>query len=531
MESRLSYRIDRRELPGRAILCAAVLLTWAASADANQTTTNPTDSAEPSAPLSDRQGVVRDRVARLEDRMFQISQALKKAEPEKAAQLIQTIGASRSLLIRQKMDEIARKLQSNQFSDAVDGQKEIDADLQVLLKMLLESPDRLEDRKEEINRLEALQKNLGEIIKEQSKEKRDAEAAARERGQLPPASQPSSQPTESPKAEAAPSLGRQAQCQRSTAEKTKGLLDKMKSASKGSAQQGNGKPEGKDGKQGGEQPQDGQPQEPTPGSQDVEEAIPSQEQAAEKLDAQNPKNAAEKQSKALEKLEQARKAMEEKLQQLRKEQQEQLLAALESRFRAMLARQLECNKATTRLADVGKENWSRSDQLELVDLSQKEYWVSEEAEKALYILKEEGTTVVFPQIVEQVHDDAGDVAARLAAADAGESVRLTQETIAQTLKELLEAIKKKQEENDAGTGEGDNPEQGAQPLLPGSAELKLLRSCQLRVNQATLQADKDRSREGADLRELEARLHKLTQRQQQVHDMAKAMHESLTKPQ
>lgn len=468
--------------------------------------------------------------------MFQISQALKKAEPDKAAQLIQTLGASRSLLIQQKMDEIAKKLQSNQFSDAVDGQKEIAADLQVLLKMLLEDPEKLEDRKEEINRLEAIQKNLEDIIKEQSKEKRDAEATARQRGQLPPTTQSASQPTEPPGGESAPDLNQQSQCQRATAEKTKNLLKQMKGPQKAAPKKGEDPSQNKDGKQGkgddgGGQELDGPPMEASPGSQDVEEAVPSQEQAAEKLDAKDPKSAAEKQAKALEKLEQARKALEEKLQQLRKEQQEQLLAALESRFRAMLTRQLECNKATVRLADVGRGNWSRSDQLELVDLSQKEKWVSEEADKALYILKEEGTTVVFPQIVEQVRDDASDVSERLAEADASEPVRQTQEAIAQTLRELLEAIEKKQAENDAPSGEAEDPEQGPPPLLPGSAELKLLRACQLRVNQATLQAEKDRAREGGDLHELEGRLEKLAQRQKQVHDMAKAMHESLTKPQ
>lgn len=512
---------------------------FAASAAAVQTTTLPADATDSPARLADQQAIVRDRVARLEDRMFQISQALKKAEPEKAAQLIQTLGASRSLLIRQKMDEIARKLQSNEYSDAVDEQKEISADLQVLLKMLLEDPDKLEDRREEIDRLEAIQKNLNEIIKEQSKEKRDAEAAARENGRLPPASQPSSQSAESAGDESVPELGKQSQSQKATAEKTRKLLDKMKKPSKESPKKDKDhgkdkekdKPKDKDGRQGGGQPQDGQQQETTPGTQDVDEAVPSQEGAAQKLDAKDPKGASEKQAKALEKLEQARKALEEKLQQLRKEQQEQLLAALESRFRAMLTRQLECNKATTRLSDVGKENWSRSDQLELVDLSQKEKWVSEEADKALFILKEEGTTVIFPQIAEQVRDDARDVSDRLASADAGDSVRATQEAIAQTLKELLEAIEKKQSESDSDAGEGETPEPGPQPLLPGSAELKLLRACQLRVNQATLQAQKDQSKENADLRELEVRLQKLAQRQQQVHDMAKAMHESLTKPQ
>ncbi len=515
----------------RLILNGVLVGAVANSLAAHQTTTLPSDGDPPAANLADRQAVVRDRVARLEDRMFQISQAMKKAEPEKAAQLIQALGASRSMSIRQKMDEIVAKLQSNQLSDAADGQKEITADLQALLKMLLEDPNKLDDRREEINRLEAIQKKLEEVIKEQSREKRDAEAKAREMGQIPPATQPSSQPGESAQVGPTPNLGKQAQCQRSTAEKTKGLLEKMKESSKGSSQSGQGKSGEKEGGQEGDQKEGESQQQPTPGTQDVQEAVPSQEKAAEKLESKDPKDAAENQKKALEKLEQAKKSLAEKLQQLRKEQQEQLLAALESRFRAMLTRQLECNKATGRLSDIGKNNWSRSDQLELSDLSQKEKWVADEAEKALYILKEEGTTVVFPQIVEQVRDDAREVSERLAASDAGEAVRSTQETIAQALKELLEAIMKKQAESDSDASNGEAPEDGPQPLLPGSAELKLLRACQLRVNQSTLEAEKDRHRDGVSAKELEARIQKLVQRQQQVHDMAKAMHESLTRPQ
>lgn len=515
----------------RLFLIGVLFGAVASSFAADQTTALPSDGDPPAANLADRQAVVRDRVARLEDRMFQISQAMKKAEPEKAAQLLQALGASRSMSIRQKMDEIVAKLQANQLSDAADGQKEIAADLQALLKMLLEDPNKLDDRREEINRLEEIQKNLDEVIKEQSKEKRDAEAKAREMGRLPPASQPSSQPGEAAQDGPAPDLGKQAECQRSTTEKTKGLLKKMKDSSKKSSQSGQGKSGEQEGGQEGDQKESESKQQPTPGTQDVHEAVPSQEKAAGKLDSKDPKDAAENQKKALEKLEQAKKSLSEKLQQLRKEQQEQLLAALESRFRAMLTRQLECNKATGRLSDIGKDNWSRSDQLELSDLSQKEKWVADEADKALYILKEEGTTVVFPQIVEQVRDDARDVSERLAASDAGASVRSTQETIAQTLKELLDAIMKKQAEDENDPSNGDASEDGPQPLLPGSAELKLLRACQLRVNRATLEAEKERHRAGVSAKELSARIQKLVQRQQQVHDMAKAMHESLTRPQ
>ena len=71
-----------------------------------------------SPPLADQQSAVRDRVARLEDRMYQISQAIRKSEPEKAGRLLESLGAARGMAVRQKMEEIVKQLRSDQYSDA-----------------------------------------------------------------------------------------------------------------------------------------------------------------------------------------------------------------------------------------------------------------------------------------------------------------------------------------------------------------------------------------------------------------------------
>jgi len=584
--------------------CASFAQTTRAKTDPP---TEKTDAPSAGSALADRQAIVRDRVARLEDRMFQLSQALRKAEPEKAAKLLAGLGELRGRSIRQKVDDIVARLRRGEFSDAADGQQAVADDLQRLLQLLLEDPDNLEERRDEIKQLEELRKALDGIIQEQQKEKAaaeasrqaqrraaaleeaaarlknliqrqrnlaeetskagaktealaddqatvreetqavaervesvlDAEAAAgddNEGGEGEPsvandgtapkqAARDIEHATDKMKSaearlrksektqakadqEAAADdlqralekiekkaeeirntlkLDEQGEAQRETAEKTQDLSDDMKRAGKcGGADGEEQEPGGGDKKQeGSDQPGesgDDQPSAPTPGQQGVEQAVPLQEDAADELEDENLDEAIEKQEKALEKLDSAKDALEDRLDQLRKEQQEELLAALESRFRAMLARQVACNKTTNRLAELGVENWKRSDQLELAELSQKQRWVGEQADKALFILVEEGTTVVLPQLVEQVSADAREAADRLAAADVRETVRMMQSDLEQVLRDIIDAIKKKQEDLDSSGGGGGG---GNSPLLPGSAELKLLSACQLRVNKTT----------------------------------------------
>jgi len=300
----------------------------------------------------------------------------------------------------------------------------------------------------------------------------------------------------------------------------------MKRGAEGGGAEGEQKDAGGD--QPGESGED-QPAAPTPGQQGVEQAVPLQEDAADELDDEDLDKAIEKQKQALEKLDNAKEALEDRLDQLRKEQQEELLAALESRFRSMLARQVACTKTTNRLAELGVENWKRSDQLELAELSQKQRWVGEQADEALFILVEEGTTVVLPQLVEQVSADAREAADRLAAADAGEAVRMMQDDLEQVLRDIIDAIKKKQEDLDESGGGGEGG--GDSPLLPGSAELKLLRSCQLRVNKTTGRLREASQSPDASPEDIAARLRHLSKRQTDVAKMAKDMHEAIKKAQ
>ncbi len=629
------------------VLALSVISEARAQSDAAPVTPSSPDS------VADHQLIIRDRVERLEDRLFELSQVLRKMEPDRAQRLLETLGAARSLGVRRKMEDIVEEIRRDAFSDAVDGQEEVTANLHELLKVLLEEPARLEERKEEIAKLERVKEALKNLIEEQERElaaardaiaeanlakdleaaadaveallerqraaaqrdNSDAKEAASKQRAIREATDPladklerlskgalgKAEPDDSDGGSAAGDckaagdaakdlkaasdkmksaeqklesgrsaeagkdqtkaekdlesaleklrdeakklrrklrLEKQAEDQRKTAEKTAELGKQMKGESEGKeSEEGDGQdgdPQGKNGGQSGEnegsqQPGGEQSEQPMPGQQDIEGAVPLQEDAADELDRQDADDAAKKQEEALQKLKQAQDELEDVLEQLRREQQEELLAALEARFRAMLAQQLECNNTTVRLADVGKDRWKRSDQLQLADLSQKQRWVGSEADKALAVLVEDGTTVVFPQILEQIRDDVFIVADRLAAADVGTHVRGRQVDIADTIRQLLDAVKRMQEENESGGGSGGGG--GNSPLLPGSAELKLLRACQHRVNNATEGLDADRLRPTVTLEELAQRLEELQRRQEYVAGMAKDMHESMSRAQ
>ncbi len=587
-------------------------------------------------PLAERQAIIRDRVERLEDRLFRLSRALRESDPEKADKLVEALGTARRFEIRRRIEAIILSLENDRYSDAADQQQAVAADLQFVLKYLLEEPDNLDQHKEDIARLAQLREALKSIVEEQRREKAAAEsakaaearaevlekaaetarrlldrqqdlasetdraepavkkaaeaqvevrgetealaatlregagddtageddggaamkAAAAElddaagamksaeaklgRGEAREAKSDQSRAVEELREAAEeladearrqrekPDLDKQAAEQRETAQKTKRVAEGMKGC-KGGKNGGGGKDKGAKG--GGDSDDKKPAGPPGPRPRDVEGAVPHQEGAADELEKGEFDKALDEQGKALEKLEQAQDEVEDALDQLRKEQQEEALAALETRFRAMLARQIDVSKATDHLSELGKEHWTRMDQLRLAEVSQDQRQVGDQAEEALTILVEDGTTAVFPEIVGQVRDDAIQAADGLAAADTGEHVRAIQGEIEQTLRDLIEAVEKQQDENDFGGSGGGGGGGRCRSLLPGSAELKLLRSCQLRVNQATRLLAEVRAGPDAAGEQIAARLRKLCERQAAVADMARAMDEQMRKGQ
>ncbi|MCA8963311.1 MAG: hypothetical protein H6838_02745 [Planctomycetes bacterium] len=199
---------------------------------------------------------------------------------------------------------------------------------------------------------------------------------------------------------------------------------------------------------------DGESGEPTPGRKKVQQAVPKQRAAAGTLKEYKP--AKQKQQDAKDDLEAARKELDEALAQLRQQLQDEVLRALEERFTAMLKVQRELSVETKTL-DTTRQNVltaagdlpaSLAQRIQAVATSEGDLEV--EAADALKLLEEEGTTAVFPEIIEdlkvQLHDVAKDCRANLTA----KPVQDKQRDIEDTLELLINALRKTIERKEGG---------------------------------------------------------------------------------
>ena len=154
--------------------------------------------------------------------------------------------------------------------------------------------------------------------------------------------------------------------------------------------------------------------------------------------------AAEEQEKALADLTPPRPNWRKILRQLREEQMKQLLAQLEARFQKVLQIQREIYADTVRLDKIPVAERSHAYEIDTGRLSNREAEIVMEVEKALALLREEGSAVAMPEAVQQVRDDMQQLVHRLAE---GKTEVLTQniETdVIKALEEIIDAFKKAQ---------------------------------------------------------------------------------------
>lgn len=225
----------------------------------------------------------------------------------------------------------------------------------------------------------------------------------------------------------------------------------------------------------------------TAGREEIEQARLEMERAIEELKRQSRDNASKAQDEALKKLIAAKEKLEEILRQLREEERELLLAALEARFQKMLALQKIVRAGTVNLNRTPKSNWIGTQVTQLKDLTAKENEIAFEALKALEILKEEGSSVAFPEAVLQIREDMLHVAARLEGEDVGQLTQDIEAEIIEALEEMVEALQKELEKS-KGKKKKPKKSSGTPPdpsLVDKLAELKMLRSLQLRINRRT----------------------------------------------
>jgi hypothetical protein len=278
-----------------------------------------------------------------------------------------------------------------------------------------------------------------------------------------------------------------------------------------------------DQKQDGQQDDNQQQQDPkkqkTPGRKQLEESRDAMQRAIEELKKQQRDDASKEQDEAIKKLMEAKEKIEEILRQLREEEQKLMLAALEARFKKMLAAQLIIYHDTVRLSKADPSE-KASVQARAVKLSQAEQEVLIDADKALILLKEEGSSIAFPESVAGIRQDVQTLVGWLRDAKVGELTQAVEKDVIEALEELIEALQKEMEKSDEDKKKQQQQQQQqqeqSQPLVDQLAELKMLRSLQLRVNRRTKQLSRTFEGEQASEAEAVQQLQQLSGRQARI---------------
>jgi hypothetical protein len=438
--------------------------------------------------------------------MLHLAQRLERSnkpgDRERAAILKEAIEKSSEVGISHKFETLIGLLRSNnsvsltELAEAMTQSKMLADDIQAILDILL-SGNRTDELKRERERLEKLIKELERIIREQKVVRAQTEMGKVDKQSLGHAQGKVTKSTEK--------LGQ-----------SMGKPNDIKSENQGQQEDSKGnKPPQPNNNQNQSQ------QQQFPGRKQVQEAIESQKRAEKEIDKDKKDDASNHQDKAIQKLEDAKKQLEELLRQLREEELQRLLAALEARCRRMLEIQIEVYEGTLRVEKAINQNpdkaASRSEEQRSLKLSDREMEIVREAKKGLELLEAEGSGVAFPEVFGQVRDDASHVVRRLGKADVGPVTQAIEQDIITSLKEMIEALKKAMS---GGGGQGNSASrQGNKALIDLLAELKMIRSLQIRVNQRTLIYGRQYPGEQAADPDIQKELANLAQRQQRVFEI------------
>jgi hypothetical protein len=287
---------------------------------------------------------------------------------------------------------------------------------------------------------------------------------------------------------------------------------------------------------GGAPPPPGGQQGPKdPAQEDVQRAVPPQNEAEQDIRKGDNNQASKNQDEAIKRLEQALKELEKRLKQLREKELEKLLANLEERIGRMLRMQEEVLASTINIdASVRKTPDGKpatADIQKAQTEADKEGAIVAEADKALKLMEGEGTAVVFAGVLSQVRGDMVAVQNRLNAArvegrnkaNEANGTQLIEEQIIEQLKLMKEALKKARQDLKDPPKPSDPKDPNGKPpdkkLIDLINELKLIKSLQEQVNKRTISYSKDDPGEQAKDPLVQAELQQLAERQRVLQDM------------
>ncbi|MBN8625058.1 MAG: hypothetical protein J0M17_06190 [Planctomycetes bacterium] len=482
-------------------------------------------SAAAPANLAEDQRRVAEKFKRFEQVIKLLAQFSDEADQDQARLLRQVFAEAQARSLDGRFDELVKVLEQKQLARAAGDQEALTQQLEELLAMLL-SAERGKELKNEQARVKEFIKQIKQMINKQMElegrtadgdpakvapdQNKLADSAGELARKMAPKSSDAAKPNDGKPGEGKPddkgSEGKPGEAKKPGENKpgeqkpgdSKPAESKPGESKPGESQQG----EPSQGKPSQGSPSQGKPSpgQPSSGSQSqdqqspmnspqkrVEEAQRRMEEARKRLEEAKREGAMKEQEEAIRELEQAKAELEEILRQLREEELARILEQLERRFTEMLRMQEAVYRDTQGLHAVPVASRGKGEEIEAGRLSREEGLILVEADKALNILKEEGSAVAFPRTVEQLRDDIAQIVELLAAVKVDELTLAVEEDVIAALKEMIEALQqakkdlKDKKPKPPGEGGGENE----QPLIDKIAELKMIRALQMRVNRRT----------------------------------------------
>ena len=231
--------------------------------------------------------------------------------------------------------------------------------------------------------------------------------------------------------------------------------------------------------------------------------------------------ATDQQRQAEENLRAAIDRLERILRQLREEEMQRELAKLEARLRKMAAMQSQVLDDTIALAATPRSQRNRQTDLKAGDLAFEEKKITMEADRAMLLLREEGSSVAFPEVVAQIRSDTVRVADLLGRTKIDAIAQGIQQDILAALEEMIAALQKAQRDlekqrQQRQQGQSPPPGQQEQPLVEAIAELKLIRTMEVRIKSTTDRYSALIESGGSSVEEMLPLLQDLSERQDRI---------------
>lgn len=457
--------------------------------------------------LSVEQAQLSEKYDRLEALAVRIAEVVEVDNPDRAEQLRAAIARSRELALQDRFDAIVGLLEQERFAAAARDQTQLADNLETLLTLLLADPQeaRLEAER---RRLREAAKEVGRLIREQRALRSEAidgddpQALAGEQGDL------------------AEDVGR--------------VEEALQPDESGAPREGDDQPRAPDATPpGGEQPEQAEPgeSEPSPSeraAQRLSAAKSAMKRAAGRLSQGDAGGAAPNQSEAQRELEQAKAELEEALRQVREEEAERMLTRLATRLRRILSEQTEINRLTLQTQEIHGDEVTPQKRSAAAGLARREDEATSVADGAIRLIEEDGRSLAFLEVLEQVREDMRAVSQRLMKADTADLTQQIERDIVEALEEAVSILDAQlaemanQKTQPPGQG-SQTANAGEQRLVDPIHELRMIRALQKRILDRTRRFELLRAEDQIDSQELSNSLSDLAQRQRRAMEAARKL--------